>query len=221
MALILKTPRRQILGDDVYEQLKALIMDSSIEPGARLNIEDLARRLEVSPTPVRESLARLESEGLTVKLPLKGYRTTDLLEPHGLVELYDLRLLLEGPSARRAAERITEEQAEALSAEMHTVGEIPEEHRYEDYLPLTAHDVRLHELILTGAGNETVRQAFIRTHCHLHIFRLTYGRPSGVHTISEHSAVVEAIIAGDGAAAEDAMRTHLIQSRDRVLAGIS
>ncbi len=221
MVMILKTPRRQMLADDVYEQLKALVMDSSIEPGARMNIEDLARQLEVSPTPVREALARLESEGLAVKLPLKGYRTTDLLDAQGLRELYDLRLLLEGPSARRAAERITDEQAEALRLEMHSVVEVPEAHRYESYLPLTAHDVRLHQLLLADAGNQMVREAFERTHCHLHIFRLTYGRLSGVHTITEHAAVVDAVVSRDGDAAEEAMRAHLIQSRDRVLAGIS
>lgn len=221
MEPILKLVRRPILSDDVYEQLKTLIMNGSIEPGARMNTLDLSRQLDVSPTPVREALARLESDGLVVKLPLKGYSTTDLLSGDQIRELYELRLLLEVPSARQAALHLTDAQAKMLEDEMAGVDEAPQDNRYETYQTLTAHDVRLHRLILTIAGNEMVRQAFERTHCHLHVFRLTYRGRFGEDTITEHTDVVNALLSRDGDAAEHAMRTHLIQSRDRVLANLA
>ncbi|WP_174722278.1 MULTISPECIES: GntR family transcriptional regulator [Cryobacterium] len=218
MVTLLKMPRRQILSDDVFEQLKALIMNSSIPPGARMNIEDLARQLQVSPTPVREALARLESEGLTVKLPLKGYRTTDLLNADEVRNQYELRLLLEVPSAKKAAHSMSIAHAESLREEMQSIGEPPTGSRYESYQTLTAHDTRFHQLILSFAGNDMVRQAVERTHCHLHIFRLTYGGPFGENTVAEHATIADALLKGDGAAAERAMHSHLVQSRDRVLA---
>lgn len=210
-------PPRQVLGDEVYSRLRSMIMDSSIAPGTRINIEDVARQLDVSPTPVRESLARLESDGLVDKLPLKGYRTTELLDRDEVRELYELRLLLEPNAAARAAQRITPEGAAELRAEIATCHVSRDDAEYESYQDLSSHDVRIHDLILALAGNETIRQAYARTHCHLHTFRLAYAGTFGNHTIEEHTAVTDAIIAGDAATAESTMRAHIESSRDRIL----
>jgi DNA-binding GntR family transcriptional regulator len=69
-----KTPRRSVLSDDVYDMIKTMIFDHEIAPGSRVNIDAISLQLEVSQTPVREALARLESDGLIEKVPLKGYR---------------------------------------------------------------------------------------------------------------------------------------------------
>src|SRR5919106_3594005 len=82
------------LVDDVHEAIKARIMDHAIAPGARVSIDGLARELGVSPTPVREALARLESAQLVVKEPLRGYPTTPLLTADQLADLYRFRLLI-------------------------------------------------------------------------------------------------------------------------------
>ena len=65
-------PARRALADDVYDAVLGLLMDQVIEPGSRASIDGIARQLNVSPTPVREALARLESEGLVVKKALKA-----------------------------------------------------------------------------------------------------------------------------------------------------
>src|SRR5437764_3358648 len=98
--------RREILADGVYEAIKSLIMDQRIEPGAKINMDSLARELQVSPTPVREALARLESDGLVTKRPLAGYTAASLLDAAGVDELFELRLLLEPAAARWAAQAI-------------------------------------------------------------------------------------------------------------------
>ena len=67
-----RTPRRSVLSDEIYDMIKAMIFDHEIAPGSRVNIDALALQLEVSQTPVREALARLESDGLIEKEPLKG-----------------------------------------------------------------------------------------------------------------------------------------------------
>lgn len=210
-------PSRQVLADGVYEQLRALIVNHGIEPGARANIHELARELDVSGTPVREALARLESEGLVSRLPLRGYRVTELLTRKEVADVYELRLLLEPPQAAAAARVMTTSCAAALEAELATCPSAPAGSTYEGYKALTAHDARLHELVLRIAGNPVIEQAFARTHCHLHFFRLSYSRPFGEQTIAEHRAIVTALVTGKSRAAHAAMTYHLETARDRLL----
>jgi DNA-binding GntR family transcriptional regulator len=208
-AAIRPLPRRSVLADDVYEAVKALVMDHAIAPGARVSIDGLARDLQVSPTPVREALARLESDGLVTKEPLRGYRTTALLTREEFEDLYQLRLLLEPWAAAQAARRAAPADVERLRAEVDSLHFDASAESYEDYRALAAHDARFHVLVAELSGSRQVRQAFERTHCHLHLFRLHFTRGVGSRALDEHRAVTDAIAAGDAAAAEEAMRAHL------------
>jgi DNA-binding GntR family transcriptional regulator len=203
--------RRQMLADDVYEAIKTMLMDHVIRPGARISIDGLAREFQVSSTPVREALARLESVGLADKEPLKGYRATPLLTLDEFDDLYRFRQLLEPWAARRAAELIDDDARARLTAELATAVE-PTSVDYAGYKSLTAHDSRFHLLIASLSGSEQVRLAFERTHCHLHIFRLHYDRDIGPEVLTEHRNLVEAITSGDPDAAEDAMSRHIENS---------
>jgi DNA-binding GntR family transcriptional regulator len=80
-----------------------------------------------------------------------------------------------------------------------------------------AHDQHLHELILRIAGNDAVVQSFAKTHCHLHLFRLNFQQPFGVQTITEHRAIVDALVARDKVGARRAMTAHLEIARSRLL----
>lgn len=206
---------RTMLADEVYVALQQSILDGTVPPDSRIVAGELARRFDVSPTPVREALARLESDGLVEKHPLRGYRTTDLLDDRQLGELFELRLLLEPESAARAAARRSAADIDALEAEI-DAGRVAlgQENAYR---LLSQHDVRLHDLVFGAAHNETVRQAYARTHCHLHTFRLSYDGSYVADTVAEHAAIVSAIVAGDESQASVAMRTHVEQSRNRLL----
>ncbi|ASO19560.1 DNA-binding GntR family transcriptional regulator [Actinoalloteichus hoggarensis] len=197
--------RRNVLVDEVYESIKNLIMDHVLEPGARVSIDGLARTLAVSPTPVREALARLESAELVVKEPLRGYRTTPLLTLDQLDDLYRFRLLVEPWAAAEAARSAGAAAKERLRAEM-DVCATPESPRYRE---LASHDTRFHLLVAELAGSAQIRRAFERTHCHLHVFRLYYDQQAGTMTLAEHREVTEAISRGEPIAAEAAMRAHL------------
>ncbi|MGH3354538.1 MAG: GntR family transcriptional regulator [Nocardioidaceae bacterium] len=200
--------RRNVLADDVYEAIKAMVMDHVVRPGARVSIDGLARDLVVSPTPVREALARLESDGLVVKEPLKGYRTTSLLTLEEFDDLFRFRRLIEPWAARRAAVSITPAGARQVRDELESAVAPLAEH-YEGYKALTAHDTRFHAMIMRLSGSEQVRVAFERTHCHLHIFRLHFERDIGQEALAEHRRIAAAVVAGDGDAAEAAMLSHL------------
>jgi DNA-binding GntR family transcriptional regulator len=199
---------RRALTDAVYEAVKARVMDQVVAAGDRMSIDGLARELGVSPTPVREALTRLESEGLATKEALKGYRAAPLLTREEFDDLFAFRRLIEPWAAARAAERIDDAGRALLSGELGSAS-APAGTSYDDYRRLTEHDQRFHSLVAELSGSPQVRRALERTHCHLHIFRLHFERATGHETLAEHAAVVEAITAGDPAAAEEAMVHHL------------
>jgi DNA-binding GntR family transcriptional regulator len=212
-------PGRQTLTVDVYEAVKALIMDHVIAPGSRLSIDQLARDLQVSPTPIREALARLESDGLAIKEPLRGYSTTPVLTEAEVEQLFEFRGVIEVWAAARAAERRSDADLARLHAELASVDSVPAGENYEAYRGLANHDTRFHLLVAALAGNDFLAGAFARTHAHLHLFRLNYTAGLGVTAIAGHRDIVAAIEAGDSDAASAAMRAHLTASQARLSGG--
>ena len=193
--------RRRTLGDEVYEALKAKIMDHSIAPGERIGIDALARDLDVSPTPVREALARLESDGLVGKKPMVGYNATALLTRDEFEHLFEVRLLLEPAAAAHTAERgvaiaNVEPEDTAVAA-------------------FTSADADFHEAIALGSGNPLLAESLLRLHAHLHLHRLYVPGDPLIHTMPEHESIVEAIASRAPEAAAKAMTDHLLAARDR------
>jgi DNA-binding GntR family transcriptional regulator len=199
---------RVIVADETYERLKALIMDHAIAPGSRISIDGLSREFGVSQTPVRESLARLESEGLAVKIPLRGYRATMLLSPEEFEDLFQFRRLIEPWAARQAAERVDDVTARSLLEEVQSITP-PRQSNYEAYQALASHDERFHDLVATLSGSKQLRRALERTHCHLHIFRLHWDRSFGPQTLAEHRRIAKAIAQRLPEESEAAMVDHL------------
>lgn len=218
MALPTREPR-PALTDDVYESIKGWIVDTVREPGVRANIDALARSLDVSPTPVREALARLDAEGLVTKARSRGYTVVPPLSSDQVADLFDFRLVLEPWAAGRAASASGAGAAQ-LRAELAGPPDAPDDEGYAAFSSVASHDERFHDLLFDLAGNEEARRAFARTNCHLHLFRLRYGRGMVLDTIGEHEAIVDAVVGGDAVAATAAMRRHLERSRDRILASV-
>lgn len=212
---------RRVLADAVYDQLTALIMDHAIEPDARLNIEALARDLAVSPTPVREALARLESDGLVIKEPLRGYRTTAVLTPGELAQVFEFRGLVEPWAAAQAARRRSADDVAALRDELAAAPTATSGSDYEHYATLAQHDHRFHTALLRLAGNAVVLDSFTRTRAHLHQFRYAFSSTMTVQAIAEHRSVVDAVEAGDARAARSAMAAHLKAAHARITSAAS
>ncbi|MFF2029178.1 GntR family transcriptional regulator [Arthrobacter sp. NPDC058192] len=204
----------KVAASDVYSALRQSILDGDIAPGTRINIDAVSRRLGVSQTPVREALQHLEGDNLLVYYPGRGYSTTPLLSLPELRSLFEFRLLVEPWAARSAAVDRLSNPSAALRAELEVL-----EGQVDDTIngrqDLLAHDARFHDLILASAGNPVVQQAYVQTHCHLHLFRLYPSDLDSQVTLTEHRGIRDAIAAADPTAAEEAMSAHLRSSFHR------
>lgn len=200
---------RSALADHVYSALYEGLLALTVEPGGRLNIDQLARQLEVSPTPVREALARLEADGLVVKRPLSGYVTTPVLAENILLDQYDLRLQVEPWLARLAAQQSAAERRAAMD---------PLADAGADAEPLARSDLVLHDTIAALSGNTEARRALQRVHAHFHVYRYFQAHDDAPAVGNEHAALVTAIIDGDPSQAQDAMHAHLLAARRRLAA---
>ena len=216
-------PARRALADDVYDAVLGLLMDQVIEPGARASIDGIARRLNVSPTPVREALARLESEGLVLKQALKGYTAAPLLDAEGLRQLFEMRQLLEPTAARLAAARLTPEalaELERLAVEMHRAGDNTSDDHFQDYKDFMNQDALFHGLIAEHSGNALLADAVVRLRSHRHHYRLFFQHGAADPTSDEHEVVLEALRRGDPDAAASAMMAHISHSYSRIVASV-
>ena len=209
--------RHKGLADDVYGAIFNKLLSLEIAPGARITVDGLVRELEVSHTPIREALGRLEGEGLVVKTHLVGYSAAPQITRRHFDELYQLRLLLEPDAARRAAAQITEagmrkltETAERMRKQTGTRGRL-------SYSAFARLDAELHDQILELAGNDLVRDTLAHLHTHFHIFRLMFNARVTDEALTEHESLLVALSSGDAAGAERAMHEHIEHSRERML----
>lgn len=205
--------------DAVYDAIYNRLMSLEIAPGARISIDWLARDLDISQTPVREALGRLENEGLVRKAHLLGYSAAPQLTRKQFDDLFQVRLLLEPEGARLAARNMTPAllaEVEAAAADMENGGApVDRNSRYSRFARADAH---FHDAILKVGGNEVMRQALSSQHVHLHIFRLMFHARVTAEALEEHERLLAAFRAGDGEEAAMAMRCHVERSRDRLLA---
>lgn len=190
----------------VYERIRALILNGDVAPGTRLGQVDLAERLGVSRTPVREALRRLTGEGLVEFRDQRGFRVA-ALALDAVVRRLEVRVILEPGAARLAAERRTDDDLAALRAAIDreraatTAIEVHDASR--DFHVAVCAASQNHELVLTLEGLWLIE-----------VGRRLLARRSAVPAwqeadAAEHDAILAAIAARDGDRAAALMEEHL------------
>jgi DNA-binding GntR family transcriptional regulator len=195
------------LVDDVHTVLVDMVMNRFAEAGTRLNIDAIARSLRVSPTPVREALARMEAEGLVTKEPRRGYLVARVVGLEELRSMIDFRLLLEPAAAAAAAQRATDAQAASL-VELARSGGTGDNGETDNRLDML-YDAKFHDTIAALSGNPWLRVSLSRLRSHLHMYRLYHHAHQAAATTPEHVDIAQAIASHDAEEAADAMRRHL------------
>ena len=195
---------------DVYQQLREAIVDGTVAASAPLTELALAAQYNVSRTPVREALRRLEQDGL-VERGARGMQVRGR-SPEEILEIYEVRITLEAAAARAAAERRTDldllklEQVHAAMLAAST----------DDPERLATTNRKFHEAIWAMSHNATLIDLLGRLHAHLIRYRettLTF-QDRWDSMLEEHRQMVEAIKAGDRDRAGRLAEEHMTGARN-------
>ena len=211
--------QRPNLRDQVYDIVKEMIIMREIKPDEKINEEQLAERLRVSRTPIRETLCRLENEGIVRVIPRRGAFVVEQRKER-VVEILQVREVLEGLVARLVAQNGDEKDLGRLRKCLERISSVPEEHGHlQKY---TNADVEFHALLLDASNNFMLQNMMGIVNAHLQIIRLrTVALPGRAkRTVEEHYRVLEAIEKGDARAAERLMRKHIESVRNSAIRNI-
>lgn len=215
-----RTVSRQVLADHVYEELLAALMDGRLEPGTAISIDGTARELDVSPTPVREALARLEHTGMVRRVALKGYRVAPVYTREDFAELMEARLAIEPVNARLACARLTPEHLAELATAVEDLKKAPRGPSFAEYRDYLEADERFHRLIAERTDNQFMVAAYAALGGQVQRFRLFggVGITDAELAIAEHQSVLNALASGDPEKAAQAMAEHVQMVRGRAIA---
>ena len=217
-------PTRQVLErpnlrDHIHEILKKEIILRRIKPGEKINEEELAQSLQVSRTPVRETLLRLEHEGIVEIIPRRGAFVVSQSKQK-VVDILQVREVLEGLVARLATENMDERILNRLRNSLKKISSTKND---EDMLlKYPAADVEFHSLLLEACRNDVLRNMMEIVNSHLQVIRLrTVVLPGRAkQTVKEHYKILEAIEKRNALSAENMMRKHVESVRKDALKNI-
>ncbi len=211
---------RPNLRNQVYDILKKRIILREIEPGKKINEEELAESLGVSRTPIRETLVRLEHEGIVRIIPRRGAFVVSQSNKE-VIDLLQVREVLEGLVVRLATENMERELFDHLRRCLKEISSTDE--RDDRLLKYTPADVQFHALLLEACNNPLLKSMMETVNSHLQMVRLRTvalpGRPE--QTVREHYEILEAIEQGNPILAEKSMRKHVESVRRDVLKNIT
>ncbi|MFG6430713.1 GntR family transcriptional regulator [Roseateles sp. LYH14W] len=193
-----------------YARLKQLIFDFALMPGDRVSETELAQRVQVSRTPLRAALQRLEREGFLHLLPRQGWQVAPL-DFDVMDELYDLRTLIECEAARHLAESEQRPELRQLA----DTWLVPPTERLADAAEVGALDERFHALLVQGSGNREMARVHREITERIRIIRrLDFTKPARIDaTYDEHARIVRALTRRRADEAQRLLRAHIQQSK--------
>lgn len=205
-----ETGDKYSLRGKVYDRIRDDILNGVYKEHEELKEATIGEKLGVSRTPVREALRQLELEGLVEIIPNKGAKVTGITSKD-VEDIYQIRYLLEGLSARWATEHVTEEQLEKMEETLY----LTEFHRKkENYEQVYQLDSQFHELMYEASGSKLLNRILSDFHMYVTRIRktsLASGQRSKNST-EQHRAILEAIKAKDADLAEKCAHEHVTNS---------
>lgn len=198
------------LADRAYGQIKQMIFDFVLLPGDRFSESDLVDRLQVSRTPLRQALQRLQREGFLLVFPKSGWQVAPL-NFEVFDQLYDLRVLLE----THAVARLCEAEERPVLKSLADLWLVAEAERHPVQAMVDRMDEDFHSALVRATGNEEM----VRVHDDITeririIRRLDFTKPARVQvTYDEHARIIRAISRRRTDEAQRLLRAHIEQSK--------
>lgn len=204
------------LSERAHRALLAMILSGELSPAEVITERQIALQLGISRTPLREAVRRLEGARL-LERQKSGALVVRGLPVEEYINILDVRRVLEGEAARLAAGHVPKAELERIRQRAQAVLALPDDTAIAE----PGDDENLHALIASAAGNPVLLETLAALRTRTAMFR--FGRlPARRRTvILEHLAVVDALEAGDGAAARQAMEHHIEQVRATIIAKLN
>ncbi|MCX8998379.1 GntR family transcriptional regulator [Rhizobiaceae bacterium BDR2-2] len=203
--------------DRVYSELKSMAVRFELKPGQRLNEGDLAKRLGVSRTPLREALNRLNIEGFLRFSPGKGFFCREL-DPHEIFDLYELRKALEISAVRLSVERARDADIDALLDFLDATGPDPGD---RDSVELVELDEHFHEGLMAMSGNAEMMRVLKNINDRIRFVRwIDMDRANRAKTQADHRAVLENLKRRDVDACIEYLDRHISRRLDQITSAI-
>lgn len=197
------------LVDVAYEAIVEAILANRFKPGARITIDQIARDLKVSITPVREALTRVAANGLLVQIPNRGFAVAPLLTSSTYHQLFAIRRLLETHAAASAPPTV--EDLHALKRAHKRMAALKPSADYAMYRRFNQLDQTFHQRVVALAGNPYINDAWRGLHFHLQISRLYAGQGVIDHAdaVREHATIIRALTDYDAETAARVVCAHI------------
>lgn len=207
------------LGDQVYQRLSEWIVMGELKPGDRLRIQELAKSLGVSDTPVREALMRLEHNGLVEIFPRAESRVR-VFTRRDIQEVYELREALECFAVKQAVKRMPDAELHRLLRLLAEAGEALKDGNIASSI---AADAELHAQIILIADNTCISSLMANIRDQIQMFRRLGARTpdNPPKFLQDHRVIVEALLHRDAAAAVQLMEEHMRLAKEQALADYS
>ncbi len=201
------------LADQVFERLETDILSGVYSRGDYMIEMELCKELGVSRTPVREALRRLQQEHL-LEESTKGLRVLGITT-EDLADIMEIRLLLEGMAAARAAKRITDEEIRELE-DIIDLQEFYCTKHNADYI--RAMDSRFHEMVYKFSGSGMISDTLSPLHKKVQRYRKKSieNNSRAIDSVKEHREILAALKAHDPKAAADAIYAHTLNAKKHI-----
>lgn len=195
------------LRDVVFNTLRQAILRGELKPGERLMEIQLANKLGVSRTPIREAIRKLELEGLVLMIPRRGAEVAEITEK-SLRDVLEVRDALEVLCVDLACDRISDEDIESLKE---AAKEFELALQGGDVTEYAEADVKFHDIIYHATENQKLIQLLYNLREQMYRYRVEYLKRKEVHKIllEEHEHIIECIEKKDKEAAKIAISTHI------------
>ncbi len=204
-------PLREI----VFSTMRKAIVEGNFKPGQRLMEVQLAEQMGVSRTPVREAIRKLELEGLVVMVPRKGAYVAGLTS-EDIREVVEIRVVLEGLAAKKAAQNAKQEEIERLENSLRYFEEAANKNNIID---LISYDTEFHDIIYKAAQNSKLMQMINNLREQVQRYRVAYFTQmnnTGL-LLKEHNEMLNAIKDKDGNLARAIAEEHIATTEELIV----
>ena len=208
--------KKVTLTDKIYQDIKDDINAKVFQPGEKLNIKELARKYDVSDTPVKQALQKLADEKIVVNTPNKGM-SVRAMTPHEMSDIFDMRLMMDTFFVKDIVTTLNynaelrQQLIDNIERQKAFISRDASSHKPEEYFEL---DLEFHTLYLKASGNQKAVDVFRSMQPFTYASGMYVSQPRyrDMECVQEHQAILDAALASDLDALRTAVEKHLENS---------